>query len=384
MKLPCCLPFRVVKKMNRFEKQILLEGFGITAQEKLLHAGVLVVGAGGLGCPVLQYLAAAGVGTLGIADGDTVMISNLNRQVLFGENDVDKNKAATAALQLTGQYRNMHVDVFPEWLNNQNIIPLIEKYDLIIDCTDNFAARYLINDACMLMKKPWIFGAIYRNEGQVALFNPQDDNSVCYRDLNPELPETDTIPDCNQSGVLGVLPGIIGTMMAAEAIKWITGYGQTLQGKILLFNLLNYRWFNAEILPVPGSKKNIPRNRKELLTRDYAVSCSPVPHFSWKEALKRVENNPEKNLFVDVRNADENSLPDNFTCLQIPLPELKSRSSELAHADHLFLFCRSGIRSLEAVKILKKIYPTKNICNIEGGVLHAEAPFNRYYHESQA
>lgn len=368
--------------MKRFEKQICLEGFGTEAQEKLRSARILVIGAGGLGCPALLYLAAAGTGTIGIADGDRVEISNLNRQVLFGEKDLTKNKALAAAGILSEKYSDIKLEAIPEFLNNKNILPVLERFDIIIDGTDNFSARYLINDACMLLKKPWVSGAIYRNEGQVALFNPHSQNPVCYRDVFPEPPAPHEIPDCNLTGVLGVLPGIIGTMQAAEAIKWSTGYGKTLEGKMMVYNLMNQQWIDLILSPKTGTNKLLPQSTEDFVRRNYHVSCSHVPAITWSKAIKTAESQNESAWLVDVRNADEKPDFHNAFCLRIPLSEIKSRNKQLADASQLFVFCRTGLRSAEAVKILKKIYPGKKIYSIEGGILHPDSPVNIIYHES--
>ncbi len=220
--------------MDRFERQIKLNDFGAAAQQKLIDSKVLVVGAGGLGCPALQYLAAAGVGTLGIADGDSVMLSNLNRQVIFGEGDVGKNKALVAAKYIRDKYKDSLLNVYPFTLVNTNTLNVISRYDLIIDATDNFQTRYMLNDACVLLNKPLVYGAIYQYEGQVAVFNlsTQNSRSANYRNLFPQPPGINEVRDCNNTGVLGVLPGIIGVMMASEAIKVITNYATPLINKM--------------------------------------------------------------------------------------------------------------------------------------------------------
>ncbi len=368
--------------MKRFEKQICLEGFGTEAQEKLRSARILVIGAGGLGCPALLYLAAAGIGAIGIADGDCVELSNLNRQVLFGEKDLSKNKALVAAAILSEKYSDIKLEAIPEFLNNQNILPVLERFDFIIDGTDNFSARYLINDACMLLKKPWVSGAIYRNEGQIAMFNPFSQQPVCYRDVFSVPPATHEIPDCNLTGVLGVLPGIIGTMQAAETIKWITGYGKSIEGKMMVYNLLNQEWMEVMLVPKDETKNLLPHTTEEFMSRNYTASCNRVPTITWSNAIKTTELQNESAWLVDVRNADEKPDFHNPYCHHIPLSEIKSRSKRLADATQLFVFCRTGIRSAEAVKIMKEIFPDKNIFSIEGGLLHSESPINIICHES--
>ncbi|HET7361891.1 MAG TPA: HesA/MoeB/ThiF family protein, partial [Salinimicrobium sp.] len=203
--------------MSRFERQKILPEFGSEGQQKLSTAKVLVIGAGGLGCPALLYLAAAGVGTIGIADGDSISESNLNRQTLFGHNDIGKAKAETAAGILQEKYPDINFQVIPHFLTSENALEVLENYDLVLDGSDNFGTRYMINDACVLLGIPLIMGAIYQYEGQLSVFN-YGENPVSYRDIYPVPPKANEIPNCSETGVLGVLPGIIGNLQAAETI----------------------------------------------------------------------------------------------------------------------------------------------------------------------
>ena len=227
---------------DRYNRQIILPNFGTEAQEKLSQAKVLVVGAGGLGCPVLQFLTAAGVGSLGIVDFDTVTISNLQRQILFDESLVGRNKAIAAKEKLQQLNSEIKITAFPEELTSQNAVSLLENYDIAVGCTDNFSSRYLLDDACCSSDKPWVYGAVYQYEGQVSVFNAEKEGTKTnYRDLFPQLPRPGNTPNSNQLGVLGTLTGIIGTLQAQEVIKLITGIGEILAGKLLMFNVLTYQ-----------------------------------------------------------------------------------------------------------------------------------------------
>ena len=219
------------KSYERYQRQILLKEFGIDAQQKLLQAKVLVIGAGGLGCPALQYLVAAGIGTIGIVDDDIVSLNNLHRQVLYTVNDIGLSKAEVAAEKLKALNDEINIISYNERLTNKNALALLMNMILLVDGTDNFSSRYMINDACVLLNKPLVYGAISKFEGQVAVFNIKDEiqiRAINYRDLFPTPPKDDEVLNCAEAGVLGVLPGIIGTMQANETIKLITGIGKPL------------------------------------------------------------------------------------------------------------------------------------------------------------
>ena len=226
---------------NRYQRQIQLKEIGQLGQEKITHAKVLMIGAGGLGCPALQYLAAAGVGTIGIVDFDVIEMSNLQRQILYTVDDIGQSKAITAAKKLSLLNPEIIIDVYNVQITNNNALEILENYDIIIDGSDNFATRYLINDACVLLDKPLIYGAVLRFEGQIGVFNLADETTnskTNYRDLFPKPPDLDSSISCNDVGVLGVIPGIIGTMQATEALKIITGIGKSLTNKIISYNAL--------------------------------------------------------------------------------------------------------------------------------------------------
>ncbi|TDQ19436.1 adenylyltransferase/sulfurtransferase [Algoriphagus boseongensis] len=350
--------------MNRFSRQVILQGFGLEGQRKLQASSVLVVGAGGLGCPALLYLAAVGVGRIGIVDGDQVDLSNLNRQVLYGEQDLGKNKAEVAAAYFQKKYRDIKWEIFPEVLETGNAKELISGYDLILDGSDNFPTRYLVNDACVLLGKPLVFGAIYQHEGQVSVFN-WGKNSANYRDLYPEMPAASEIPNCSETGVLGVLPGIIGNLMALEAIKVLTGYGKPLANKVLFFNSLNSQSYEVELSPRPESSLQSPQTWEALESLDYALACEGVKQVSWEEVMGKMNSNI---AFVDVRELDEKPELNCTGLWKIPMSVLSEKQDFLAHSEEILLFCQSGVRSLKAAQTLISVFPDKKISSIKGGM----------------
>ncbi len=351
--------------MDRFERQHILTGFGLEAQLKLQKAKVLVIGAGGLGCPILLYLAAAGVGKIGIMDGDVISLSNLNRQVLFGENDLGKAKAGVAADYLRKKYSDIEIEEIPEFITNANALEIMTDYDLIMDGTDNFSTRYLVNDACVLLKKPLVFGAIYEYEGQIIVFNSARETGTNYRDLYPNPPAANEIPNCNETGVLGVLPGIIGVMMATEAIKVLTGYAEPLENKILFFNSLNYQTYTIDFNSNPELKKLIPDSFEAFRVKDYSLSCETIPSVDWEFALSQLNSD---SILVDIREPSEMPKLEIEKVLCLPMSKLLQKSKNLLAADEVFLFCQSGIRSLKAVTELQKVLPGKSIYSIKGGI----------------
>lgn len=359
--------------MDRFERQYILPGFGKEAQHKLKQAKVLVIGAGGLGCPMLLYLAAAGVGTIGIVDGDMVSLSNLNRQVLFGEGDLGLNKAETAAHFLKAKYHDIKINCIPEFITTQNIKAIFSNYDLIIDGSDNFPTRYLVNDACVLLGKPLVFGAVYQNEGQVAILNGKGHNSINYRDIFPDPPTAYEIPNCNETGVLGVLPGIIGTLQAAEAIKYLTGYGEALVDKMLFYNLLSHQCYTMELSKNPDSKKGIPSSMEALEATDYAVVCGDGDSIDWEEAFALLNKFPGGTL-IDVRETDEFPKLKGHPYQSVPLDLIDEKHQKWLNSELILLFCQSGVRSLKAVKMLEKHFPGKKIHSISGGIEAPDSP----------
>ena len=359
--------------MDRFDRQYILPGFGKAAQEKLGQAKVLVIGAGGLGCPALLYLAAAGVGTIGIMDGDLVSVSNLNRQVLFGEGDLGLNKAETAAHFLKSKYSDIKIKCIPEFISTDNIKAILSQFDLVIDGSDNFPTRYLVNDACVLMGKPLVFGAVYQNEGQVSILNGKGENSINYRDIFPDPPTAYEIPNCNETGVLGVLPGVIGTLQAAEAIKYITGYGSTLVDKMLFYNFLTHQSYTMDLSQNPDSRKGIPASLEALEATDYAVVCGDGDSIDWQEAITLLAKYPN-GILVDVRQPEELPKLKGYIYQSVPLDLIEENHKNWINSELILLFCQSGVRSLKAVKILERHFPGKKIHSISGGIEAIDSP----------
>ena len=260
-----------IRKVSRYNRQILLSEVGESGQQKLAAAKVLVVGAGGLGCPVLQYLTAAGVGTIGISDGDFVSESNLHRQILYGPADIGNNKAEVAARVLKRQNPDVSFSIIADMIIPQNAIDIIQEFDIVVDCTDQIHTRYLLNDACVLLGKPLVYGAIHKFEGQVSVFN--HDGGPTYRDLFPKPPKPESTPNCNETGVLGVLPGIIGTLQANEVLKRILGHGDVLSGTIFLFNAKTNL---SQLINFSRHDHNGPENADELRNWDYIGFCNPT------------------------------------------------------------------------------------------------------------
>ncbi len=242
------------KELRRYQKQVMLPEIGREGQSLLKDARILVVGAGGLGAPVLQYITAAGAGYIGIADTDTVDEGNLQRQILFGSRDIGKLKAIIAKYRLAELNPGVRFDIHNVWINKENALDITGRYDMVVDATDNFPARYLINDACVINNMPMVHGAIYKYEGQVSVFNYRD--GPTYRCLYPGVPEKGSFTDASESGILGVLPGMVGCCQAIEVIKIITGFGDVLSGILLCIDIRTHAFERFAIDPVPGNKKN--------------------------------------------------------------------------------------------------------------------------------
>ena len=258
---------------EKYQRQISLPKIGVKGQQQLLDAKVLVVGAGGLGCPALQYLVAAGVGNIGIVDGDVVSKSNLPRQILFYESDLGKLKVECAKEKLRHLNPSAIISIFPFYIDNMNAIDIIQNSDVIVDCSDDFATRYMLNDACVLLDKPLVYGSIYGEQGQIAVFNLKQENifSTSYRDIFPHPPVKGEVPTCEELGVMGVLPGTIGVLQANEVIKIITNLENCLANKLFLFNLSTYESNTFEV--VKNSASNIPSTIVEFEQFDYKAFC---------------------------------------------------------------------------------------------------------------
>jgi len=348
------------EEMTRYSRQIILPQFGETSQQKLKQAKVLVIGAGGLGSPALLYLAAAGVGTIGIAEYDTIDLSNLHRQVLFTTDQTGQFKAEQAKERLLALNPNIHINLHPVALDRTNALAIISNYDVIADGTDNFATRYLVNDACVILKKTNVYASVFQYEGQVSVFNyPFGDGTFSpnYRDLFPEPP--DFALNCAEGGVLGVLPGIIGSMQALEVIKIITGIGEPLVGKLFCFDALT---FQSKIIRYQKNK-NQP-SITELMT-DYPDFCGikPTHEISIAEFLRESDYQ-----LIDVRTAEEYAEV-NMKGLLIPLDELEQNIDRLSRENKIIIHCKSGARSVQAVEILKNKHGFQNVFSLKGGIL---------------
>lgn len=374
MRWPLCHLIREDNMMtdNRYARHYSLKDFGIEGQEKLARGRVLVIGAGGLGCPVLQYLVAAGVGVVAVADHDTVSLSNLQRQVLFTTDDIGKPKAEVAATRLKALNTDITVSAIGEAITTSNALGLIKQYDIVVDCTDNFATRYLINDACVLLDKPLVFGAISQYEGQVAVFNVQnsDGNKANYRHLFATPPDPLEVQDCNEAGVLGVLPGIIGTLQATEVIKIITGIGEILAGRLLIFSLLNYQSRIFELNTEDLHSGLIPATEQAFKATDYEWLCGSkaigITGLDVGEFLLEI-NNPDT-IVIDVREKHELPKPV-FGCVAFPLSGLMEKIPSIQESN-IIVFCQSGKRSLKAGQLfLDKYKGQKNISHLSGGIL---------------
>lgn len=358
---------------ERYHRQMILKDFGETGQQNLLQAKVLVIGAGGLGCPALLYLAAAGIGTIGMVDDDVVDLSNLHRQVLYSVNDIGLAKAQIAGEKLRQLNPEITITVYSERLSTQNALSIMNEYDIIIDGTDHFSTRYMINDACVLLNKPLVYGAVSKYEGQVAIFNFKKDDleeGVNYRDLFPHPPKDGEVMNCAEAGVLGILPGIIGTMQANETIKLITGIGKPLINRMLTFNALNNRMYEIELLARPETRSLIPGNEEAFKETDYDWLCSAVTQPYEIESSFFDDLLATGNLeIVDVREKDEIPVIDEFSCHRIPLHQLAVNSS-LLQSDTVVIICQSGARSLKGAQQLSAIFGTsKKIFSLKGGII---------------
>ncbi len=360
---------------ERYQRQTILPGFGDEGQYKLLTASVLVIGAGGLGCPVLQYLTAAGVGTIGIADHDTVSLTNLHRQVLYTMDDIGKPKASLAAQRLKAMNPDITFRIFDEYVSPANIIDIIREFDVIVDGTDNFSTRYLINDACVLMDKPLVFGAISRFEGQVAVFNvPTGYEGECihYRDLFPHPPQDGEVLNCAESGVLGVLPGIIGALMANEVTKLIAGLGKLLSGSMVTYNALMNESMEWQLKKHPDSDKLVPLTVSELQQKDYAWECgvNATGIETDAEGVEQMIKNGNV-LLIDVREPHEAPALKRWKHGKVPTAALMQ---EGIHSDkeQIVFICQSGKRSLTVANWAKEKYADKKFYSLRGGVLGLE------------
>lgn len=357
-------------ELQRYARHLAMPEFGIEAQKKLKAARVLCIGAGGLGAPISLYLAAAGVGTLGLVDPDNVELSNLQRQVIFGESDIGKPKLEAARNRLRDINPNVQVRLHPELFTAANARQIAADYDILIDGTDNFPTRYLSSDTAVWLGIPNVYGSILRFEGQVAVFAPHLD-APCYRCMSPTPPKPGLVPSCAEGGVLGVLPGIIGSMQALEAIKLITGIGQPLLGKLLHVDTLGLRFRTFTLrrdpeCPVCGDHPTITE------PIDYQGFCGmtpppDVPTITVQE-LDEKRRNGSPHFLLDVREPDEYAFGNIQGSTLIPLGQVTERSGEIPRDVPLYVHCRSGMRSAKAVAALQQ-QGFSDIWNVSGGIL---------------
>ena len=365
------------EEVARYSRHLIMPEVGMEGQLKLKAARALCVGAGGLGSPVALYLAAAGVGTLGIVDFDDVDYSNLQRQIIHGTPDVGRSKLESAKSRLNALNPEVEVVTYEMALSSQNALDLFADYDLVVDGTDNFPTRYLVNDACVIQGKPNIYGSIFRFEGQVSVFATKD--GPCYRCLYPEPPPPGLVPSCAEGGVLGILPGVIGTLQATEAIKVILEVGEPLVGRFLIFDALRMRFRELKLrkdddCPVCGARPTVT----ELI--DYEQFCGITPAApagtlspeaddeATVEELKARLDGQDAFLLLDVREPREFEICRIPGSVLIPLGDLPSRLSELEGHDAMIVHCKSGIRSGKAVSFLREAGYSE-ARNLKGGIL---------------
>jgi molybdopterin/thiamine biosynthesis adenylyltransferase/rhodanese-related sulfurtransferase len=350
-------------EVQRYSRHLILPEFGAKAQKKLKAARVLVIGAGGLGSPAALYLAAAGVGSLGLIDFDTVDVSNLQRQVLHGTGDVGRLKVDSARDRLFQINPGTHLNTYAERLTAHNAVSLFSEYDVVLDGTDTFATRYLINDACLLAGKPNVSASVFRFEGQLSVFGVK--GGPCYRCLYAEAPVAGVVPSCGEGGVLGVVPGVIGTLQATEAMKLITGIGETLAGRLLSFDALSMRFRQFQIVANPDCV-GCGVNRRDALTDDdvyCAVTVPAVPEVSPRWVLEHWKSV----TLLDVREPGEREIADLPGAVGIPYGALESRVHELQVDRDLVVFCRVGERSARAVALLRRLGFDRSF-NLAGGL----------------
>lgn len=364
------------EELARYSRHIILPEFGLEGQKKLKAAKVLVIGTGGLGSPMLLYLAAAGVGTIGIVDFDVVDESNLQRQVLFQVKDVGQPKVTAAKAHLEGL--NPHVRIIPHhgMLHSKNAMDIIRNYDIVADGTDNFPTRYLVNDACVLLDKPLVYGSIFQFDGQVSVFNFKDRDGIIgpnYRDLFPTPPPPGLVPSCAEGGVLGVLPGIIGSMQANEVIKIITGIGEPLSGRLLLFDALKFetrilKFSRDDDNPINGKNPTI----KELIDYDEFCGITHQPDDAVREItvdeFKRMIDAHADFQLIDVREPFEFDLV-HLDAELMPLKSILQQAGKIARNKPVILHCKTGVRSAKAIRELQTAFGFSNLYNLKGGII---------------
>ena len=362
------------EEILRYSRHLLIPEVGLEGQRKLKNSSALIIGTGGLGSPVALYLAAAGVGRIGLVDYDVVDSSNLQRQVIHGTSTIGKLKVESARDKLLDLNPDIQIDIYNEPFTSENAIRIAKDYDVLIDGTDNFPTRYLTNDVCVFLGKPNIYGSIFRFDGQLSVFYAKE--GPCYRCLFPEPPPPGLVPSCAEGGVLGVLPGTIGTLQATEALKVLLGIGEPMIGKLLLYNALDMSFDFVKLKKNPNCRVCGPNaDIQELI--DYEEFCGVPGHdheegsagagldITAPELAERVKINHL--ILLDVREPHEleiSALPD---AVNIPLGQLASRLAELNSADDMVVFCKAGTRSARALELLSSA-GFKKVKNLKGGI----------------
>jgi adenylyltransferase/sulfurtransferase len=363
------------EEYERYSRHLILPEVGLDGQKRLKAASVLCIGTGGLGSPLLLYLAAAGIGRIGIVDFDVVDHSNLQRQVIHGTSWVGKPKIASAKDRILEINPQCQVDLYETRLSSENAIDILAPYDVIVDGTDNFPTRYLVNDACVLLNKPNVYGSIFRFEGQATVFNYEGGPN--YRDLYPEPPPPGLVPSCAEGGVLGILPGVIGVIQATETVKIVLGTGQTLSGRLLLYNALNMTFRELKLRPNPER----PVIEKLI---DYEEFCgipqakaaeaqqqAAMKEITVQELKKLLDNGIEDYVLLDVRNPNEYDIARIPGSVLVPLPDIENgdgveKVKELLNGHELIVHCKMGGRSAKAISILKDAGLEGT--NVKGGI----------------
>ena len=363
------------EEYSRYSRHLILPEIGLDGQKRLKAASVLCIGTGGLGSPLLLYLAAAGIGRIGIVDFDVVDSSNLQRQVIHGTSWVDKPKIESAKHRIHEINPNCQVDLYNTRISSENALDILKPYDIVVDGTDNFPTRYLVNDACVLLNKPNVYGSIFRFEGQATVFNYEDGPN--YRDLYPEPPPPGLVPSCAEGGVLGILPGIIGLIQATETVKIVTGLGKTLSGRLLLYDALQMTFRELKLRPNPVR----PVIEKLI---DYEQFCgipqakmqeaqqqSAIPEMSVTELKQLLDGGADGFVLVDVRNPNEYEIAKIPGAILVPLPDIEEgkgvqKIKEVLNGHRLIAHCKMGGRSAKALGILKKAGIEGT--NVKGGI----------------
>ena len=362
-------------EIRRYSRHLILPEVGMAGQKKICSTSVLCIGAGGLGSPITMYLAAAGIGKIGVLDFDVVDFSNLQRQIAHGTSDVGRPKTESARDTIKSINPNVEVVIHNERISAENALDIIRPYDIVVDGTDNFPTRYLTNDACVLLKKANVYGSIFRFEGQASVFAPHL-GGPCYRCLYPEPPPPGMVPSCAEGGVLGVLPGIVGCIQATEILKLALGKGSSLVGRLLLFNALDMKFRELKLrrdpaCPICGDKPTI----KELI--DYEVFCGIQPQAAVTggnpdevtvQEMKRALDDASLNIqVIDVREADEHQIARVQGVPLVPLSTLPQKFTTLDPNQQYYIHCKSGVRSLKALNFLRE-QGFKYLKSVKGGI----------------